>query len=48
MITLGFLAGSLWSLVAGGFFSAPNPTALSHMYIPGIATRFMLNREALA
>jgi len=48
MIALGFLTGSIWSLVAGGFFSAATSTALSHLYLPGISNRFMLNREALA
>jgi O-antigen/teichoic acid export membrane protein len=48
MIVLGFLTRSIWSLVAGGLASAVVSTALSHMYLPGIANRFMLNREALA
>lgn len=48
MIALGFLTKSIWSLVAGGFVSAIISTALSHIYLPGIANRLMLNREALS
>ena len=46
MIALGFLTRSIWSLVFGGLFSAAISTALSHKYLPGIANRLMLNREA--
>ncbi len=48
MIALGLLTRSIWSLVAGGLFAAAISTVLSHMYLPGIANRLMLNREALA
>lgn len=48
MIALGFLTGSIWSLVIGGLLSAAISTAMSHIYLPGISNRLMLNREALA
>lgn len=48
MIALGFLTRSIWSLVLGGIVSAIISTSLSHKYLPGIANRFMLNREAFA
>lgn len=48
MIVLGFLTGSVWSLVIGGLLSAAISTAMSHRYLPGISNRLMLDREALA
>ena len=48
MIVLGIMTGSIWSLVFGGLFSAAISTALSHKYLPGIANRLVVNREAFS
>ena len=48
MIAVGFLTGSIWSIIAGGLLTAIASTAMSHIYLPGISNRILLNREAIA
>lgn len=48
MVALGLATRSIWALVLGSIVAATVSTGLGHKYLPGIANRFMLNREVLA
>jgi len=47
MISIGYLTGSIWSLVAGAFTQTIVTTVMSHTYLPGIKNRLAWDVEVL-
>lgn len=48
VIALTWITRSIWSYVIGGLFGALLLVALTHFWLPGKASRFALDRDALA
>jgi O-antigen/teichoic acid export membrane protein len=48
MIAVGYLTGSIWSIIAGSLLTVVVSTAMSHINLPGISNRLLLDREAIA